>query len=122
VRASVARRVLERAETEEGFQAKVVDLAGRQGWLVHAERQARTDRGWRTAIQGDAGWPDLVLLRDGVMLVVELKSESGKVRPEQQAWLAELAMVPGLVVRTWRPSDWPEVESALLRTHPRRRH
>jgi hypothetical protein len=110
-----ARQVLEAAETERDFQAKIVDLAKRMGWLVHAERPANTEGRWRQPIQGDAGWPDLVLVRAGVMIVAELKAQRGKPRPEQVRWLAELGEVPGLVVAVWRPSDWDVIVAELTR-------
>jgi hypothetical protein len=112
-----ARQILELAESEREFQAKIVDLAKRMGWLVHAERPANTEGRWRQPIQGDAGWPDLVLVRDGVMMVVELKAERGRPSPAQRGWLAELGKVPDLIVDVWRPSMWDEIE-ALLRRRP----
>ncbi len=49
-------------ESETNFQLKVIQLARTGGWeLVHAERAARTGKGWRTPIQGDRGFFDLVL-------------------------------------------------------------
>jgi hypothetical protein len=58
-------------------------------------------------MSGDPGFPDLVLARGGVVLHVELKSEKGKVRPEQSEWLAELGG------EIWRPSDWPGIQERL---------
>ena len=100
--------------TEAAFQQQVIDLAQLSGWLVHAERPARmADGRWRTPIQGMAGFPDLVLVRERV-LFVELKSERGKLSPEQEQWLAVLRTA-GADARLWRPSDWPEIEATLMR-------
>lgn len=73
--------------TEAACQATIIEAARLHGWLVHAERPARTATGWRTAIQGDPGFPDLVLARDGVVLVVELKRRPNKPTDAQWGWL-----------------------------------
>jgi hypothetical protein len=62
-----------------------------------------------TAYKGHAGLPDLILAREGVVLLVELKSEKGKVSLDQQAWI-DAAHPFGYV---WAPRDWPEVEEVL---------
>lgn len=115
--------------TEAQFQAQVVQLAKMAGWLVHAERPAQTGRGWRTPIQGHAGFFDLVLIRSGQVLFVELKSRIGQLRPEQREWFAavqeHLTVGPGMEpiplttprVRAfcWRPVDELEIIKTLTR-------
>ncbi len=83
----------------------LLDAAKELGWLAHHDRPALTERGWRTAIQGDKGFPDLLLTKDGRSAVWEVKSDVGKVSPAQQQWLDELAKVPGVDVRVVRPAD-----------------
>lgn len=101
-------------ETETQFQAAVVDLAKVRGWRIHHQRPARTeDDGWRSAIIGHKGWPDLALARTGRLVIAELKSERGQPTPDQEAWLELLRTVPGVEVFVWRPSEWPEVERTL---------
>ena len=98
---------------EAQLQAQVIELAALQGWLVHAERPAmRADGSWRTAIQGMAGFVDIVLVRGDRLLFCELKSALGRVTPEQQVWHAALRAA-GCDVRLWRPADWIEIEAAL---------
>jgi len=63
----------------------------------------------------DPGFPDLVLVRAGRLVVVELKSESGRVTSAQLAWLSDLSSVPGLEIFLWRPSDWAKVQQTLAR-------
>ena len=88
-------------------------------WLCHHCRPARTNDGsWRTPIQGDAGFPDLCLARNGRVLWAELKREGQKPTAAQMAWAYALigaedegtfpsAMGSGSVsYRVWRPSDW----------------
>ena len=60
--------------TEREFQRAVVELARLMGWRVHHTRPALTRAGeWRTPIQGDAGFPDLVLCRPPRLILAELK-------------------------------------------------
>lgn len=68
----------------------------------------RTARGWRTPTRGDwgAGWPDLTLIspRRGRLVFAELKTESGKLAPEQEAVIMGMKRA-GLEAWLWRPSD-----------------
>jgi len=78
-------------------QRTIVQAARIHGWLVHAERAAPTrSGGYATPIQGDAGWPDLVLARDGVCLIVELKRKPNKATLAQTIWLDELGRCDGI--------------------------
>jgi hypothetical protein len=43
------------------------------------------------------GWPDLLLVKDGVLHGLELKAEGGRVSPAQRACHGELATAGGLV-------------------------
>ena len=102
--------------TEAQWQGRVLDLAKLCGWRVAHFRPARTAAGWRTPVEADGvGYPDLTMVREGRLIVAELKSEAGRVTPEQRQWLAELSSVPGLEVFLWRPSDWPDVQRLLGR-------
>lgn len=96
--------------TESQFQRLVIQYAHLRGWLVHHARPAlRQSGGWSTPIQGDRGFPDLVLARDGIVLFAELKSAKGRLTVEQKAWLESVGDM-GVV---WRPADWPQVEARL---------
>jgi hypothetical protein len=98
--------------SEADFQGRVIDTAQRLGWRVVHHRHARhADGSWRTPMTGDKGFPDLVLSRDGVVILAELKSDTGKLGPGQQEWLDAL----GPHGRLWRPRDWPEVHAELSR-------
>lgn len=106
-------------QTEAQFQKAVIDLAQHTGWLVAHFRPARTEAGWRTPVAADgAGFVDLVLVRERV-LYRELKSESGRVRPDQQRWHDALAAA-GADIAVWRPSDWPAIATTLQANHNRR--
>jgi hypothetical protein len=97
--------------SEDDLQQRVIDTAEANGWRVVHHRAAKTARGWRTAVQGHAGFPDVVLARDGVVIVAELKSRRGRTSPDQDLWLEAL----GTHARLWRPQDWPAIERELRR-------
>ena len=100
--------------SEKDFQAQVIDLARLQGWLVHHSRPAQNRRGqWSTPIQGDPGFPDLVLVRGPRCIFAELKREGAKPAAEQRLWLEALNWDNETYI--WRPSDWPDIERTLRR-------
>jgi hypothetical protein len=95
--------------TEDEWLSRVLDTAQLHGWRVQHVRPARTVRGWRTPVQGDQGAPDLLLARAGRVLLVELKSDRGRLGPGQREWLA----AAGGHARLWRPRDWVQVLAEL---------
>lgn len=106
-----SRAAIARTMTETDLKGAVLDAAALYGWLVHHDRPARVkddDGGdtYRTAVEGDTGFPDLVLAhpRYGV-LFVELKSERGTLSAEQTVWLEALTN-GGAHAEVWRPADW----------------
>lgn len=96
-------------ETEDAFQSRVIEYARLHGWLVAHFRAAQTAKGWRTPVEGDAGFVDLVLARDGVIHLWELKSARGSLDANQRAWRDAI----GGTWRMWRPSDWAEIVAVL---------
>ena len=102
--------------TEAEFQRQVTDLAELTGWAYVHFRPAKTAHGWRTPVQGTlgGGWPDLFLVNPWKhrTLVVELKTDKGKVTPEQAAVHTALRS-GGLTVFVWRPADFPEIQREL---------
>ena len=76
-------------ETEEGFQGWVVDFAKRAARPPWMRYHTRNSKG------SDPGFPDLVLLRPGRLVVAELKvhpfsQKRGRPTDAQAAWLAAL--------------------------------
>lgn len=100
--------VLARAMTEAELQSAIIAAAKLLGWRVCHFRAAKTERGWRTPIEGDAGFPDLVLARRMRVLFLECKSDKGRLSPDQSAWCSALPDY-------WlvRPSDLDAVLAAL---------
>ncbi len=90
--------------TEKQFQAMVERLAKLLGWEAYHTHDSR---------RSQPGFPDLVLVHPtrGV-LFAELKADAGKVRPNQERWIALLTQA-GADARVWRPKDWPEIERVL---------
>lgn len=94
--------------SEREFTAAVVDLGRSLGWLAHHTRPARTGKGWRTPVMGDAGFVDVVAAKAGRLLLIELKKAGGRLRPGQKVWAATLMHGPAEYYQ-WRPSQWGEI-------------
>lgn len=84
--------------TEGQLQAKIIQLAQELGWMVYHTHDSR---------RSQKGWPDLVLLHPGKrrLMIWELKSATGQVRPDQKKWLQALGLV-GITAGIRRPADW----------------
>jgi hypothetical protein len=98
--------------TEKDFQKTVTDALTAFGWRWCHFRPARTQRGWRTALSGSPGFPDLVAVRGDRIIYVELKAMNGELRDEQRAWLSNLGAA-GADCHCWRPDDWPFIERLI---------
>lgn len=100
--------------TEAEFQDAIMITARLLKWKCIHFRPARTKNGWQTSFIGDAGFPDLILLRGGTLLAVELKSGGRKPTAEQIAWLEAFDKVPGCRAAVWTTRDpWSGIEAAL---------
>jgi hypothetical protein len=102
---------------EDSFKDQVTQLAELLGWEWVHWRPLRTKYGWSTPYDGPLGpgWPDLHLIRkkDHRQALVELKSQDGKLRPEQGTaliWLTEALVFPGslVYVGVWYPSSFDD--------------
>lgn len=98
-------RLIERLIPEADWQATVVGWADLQGWRAYHPNDSRRDR---------RGFPDWTFVRGNRLVFAELKRQTGKPSPDQEAWLAALRGVPGVEVYCWRPSDWVDVRDTLL--------
>jgi hypothetical protein len=107
--------------TEEQFSTQVESLLNMFGWHWAHFRPARTEKGWRTAISGmGKGFPDYICLRGERMVIMELKSEKGKVSPEQKAWYDKFIESRQHYVKgdfpevyIWRPVDFDSIIECL---------
>lgn len=84
--------------TEAQFQQAVVDLVKLRGWLWFHDVDSRRNR---------RGLPDLVLVhpRTGELKFIELKTDVGRLTPEQRQWIAALEQ-GGHSVHVWRPEHF----------------
>jgi len=108
------RKMLAEAMSEKDLQTHVRRVAKVNGWRAFC---------WWSSLHSPAGWTDLVLIREidrgdhdldwlwdlrgypkAEMIFVELKSEKGKVSPEQEE-VHRLLRLTGHAVYVWRPSD-----------------
>tara|TARA_Y100000310_G_scaffold323089_1_gene383000 strand:- start:916 stop:1251 length:336 start_codon:yes stop_codon:yes gene_type:complete len=97
------------ALTEAQFQAQVIKMATDiYGWEVFHDGDSR---------RSNAGFPDLVLVKDGKLIFAELKREKESYPSEKQKlWLAKLGQVmqssDNVLAVLWRPSsNWQKVLS-----------
>lgn len=81
------------------------------GWLVYHPYDSR---------RSTAGYPDLTMTHpaSGRVIVAELKTDTGRLRPEQRTWLWAMARNAGVEVALWRPAMWSLIEAALVRGEP----
>lgn len=99
-----------KAGSEAAFQVQVLNLAGFHSWRCYHTHDSR---------RSQKGFPDLVLIRPPELIFAELKTDSGRVRPEQQQWLDELREVAArgsyVEVYLWRPAQLQEIIDRLSR-------
>ncbi len=103
------------AMSEAQLQRWVIARARFHGWRVIHLRPARTNKGWRTAVQGDgAGFPDTLILRGKRLIAAELKRVGGKLTDLQDQWLNAFADT-GAESYLWTPADLDDIEQVLTR-------
>jgi hypothetical protein len=90
--------------TEAVFESRFVELFTLTGWVGYHTRDSRGS---------NAGFPDWCLARAPRLLLVELKTNRGRLTPEQRVWGTLLAACPGVEYRVWRPRDWPTILATL---------
>ena len=110
-----------RSMSEREFQAKVVEHAEANGFLVYHTWNSRNSA---------SGFPDLCMVRPPRLIFAELKRENGKVSDAQQEWIDALrgtyvedscgkegckkcsdCGIPQVYL--WRPSDWDSIIETL---------
>ena len=97
-----------KAWSETEFQNWVLEQAGEYGWMRWHTMLARyVPKGRNKEPLIDRGFPDLVLARGSKIIFAELKTEKGRVRPEQKQWLE---LLDGVILR---PRDLDEITRIL---------
>lgn len=118
--------------TERDFQRTVLELAELSGWETMHCRTSMQQGRYLTATTGTMakGWPDLLLVHRSrqKLLIIELKSDRGRLTPDQSRVLSLLHDIfegPGrrewATVYVWRPKDWPTIEATLTFKEERNR-
>ncbi len=89
---------------ESEFMQTIEDLARKCGWsMIYHTHDSR---------HSAKGFPDLCIARAPRLIFAELKTEDGKLTPEQAEWLRVLAGC-GCECYCWRPGEWSEIESVI---------
>ena len=103
-----AREQLLRDMPEKQLQQQVLDAARYLGYMCYHTYDAR---------RSEPGFPDAILLgtgpRAGRLVVLECKTETGRLTQAQLTWLGAWMQVPAAVVMVVRPRDVDEVLQVL---------
>lgn len=102
-RSDLARPVFDWSESE--FQQTVVEIAQWHHWSMYHTHDSR---------RSPSGFPDLVLWKPGQMFMAELKSNTGRLSPDQRRVLTELGAA-GVETHVWRPQDLDAIKERLAR-------
>jgi hypothetical protein len=108
MRHGMGHHIVKMSETD--LQRTIIDACKIYGFRVSHFRPAKTERGWRTPVQGHTGFPDLAIAGYGHLLLAELKSGRGKLRPDQAMWQAA---IPAENYRIWTPGNLSEALAEL---------
>lgn len=116
--ATDVRQQILRSIPEKDFEKQVLDYAKLQGWKsVHIPKVLAVDPKtnltvWRTPIKADGkGFPDWIFVRERVIFA-ELKTENGKLSPEQVEWYQVLENAKQEVY-VWRPSHIDQIMKVM---------
>jgi hypothetical protein len=83
------RRQYLASATEKQLMQTIINAARATGWMAYHTFDSR---------KSAAGFPDLVLLRHGQIVVFECKAQRGRVSPQQEVWLNAWAMCGAFAV------------------------
>ena len=106
----MARRrttVAQLVEYEEDFQQRLTETAELCGWRVYHTRNSRGSK---------KGFPDLILVKDGILLALELKrgEKERRATPQEQLdWIEDLGRVETVYAQVVTPADEPMIKDLL---------
>jgi len=95
---------------EREWQNLVIQLATARGWKHYHPPDNKPVNGRIQKVV--AGFPDLVLVRQGRMVFAELKREKGILSPEQVEWITQIRACK-IEAYVWRPSMVADVIKVL---------
>lgn len=90
--------------TEQQWRAQVVQLARSGGWATYYTHYSP---------YSTPGWPDLALVRPPHVVLAELKTKRGIIRPAQADARYLLEGCERVQYNLWRPEDLDEVLATL---------
>lgn len=107
--------LLEQRELED-WQPQFLEMAHMLGYEHNFTRRTRGKGGAWTTSTSMKGWPDLYLWSQHRRrsMFVEMKTETGKVSPDQEACLISLATA-GIECHVWRPRHLQIAQQTLTR-------
>ena len=94
--------------SEKQFRQQIIDLLRLFGWKYYFT--------W-TSLHSPSGFPDIIALRDGMLIIAELKSEKGRVTPAQKRWLEAFGGLANCWAFVWKPSMWDSIVAVLGGEH-----
>jgi len=107
--------VIRSTVSEAAFADVVENLLTLHGWRwIHYEPAIRQSGLWATPLRGARGFPDYFAIRDGRIIIAEIKRENGRLSRAQTEWIAELER-SSVEVYVWRPSDVETINETLRR-------
>lgn len=99
--------------SERQFQHQIEILLDLNEWWWKHDLKGRLPNGKiATLLRGKSGFPDIIAVRDGELIFIEVKSAIGRTSPNQVRWIEELRLA-GCEVYVWRPRDIDEVKRRL---------
>jgi hypothetical protein len=90
--------------SEAEFQKKITQLCDFLRLTWHHETDSRRSK---------KGFPDLVIAGPNGVIFAELKTDTGRVTPEQNRWIEALRL-GGAIAQVWRPRNWEAIEAILF--------
>ena len=107
--------------SEDEHQGRIVDLLNTLGFIVFHPRKAQVKDSWATAVKYQGvGFPDLVAVHPekGIVLVIEVKAEAGRMSDDQAMWAAAWTQADEANQNVWyivaKPRDWELLQAWLL--------
>lgn len=102
--------------SEKVFGTYIEQCATRNGWLWNHVRPLKVPgRGGKFITPASTGFPDYQFVHPSWprLLVLEIKTEVGKLSDKQKVWLNALNRVDGIDAYYARPADWPRIRAYL---------
>jgi hypothetical protein len=101
------------AVKEDEWVAAVGDLLDAFGWRWHDTYPTRRTLGRWSSEDAARGIPDLIAMRPPRVVFIETKTESGRLRPEQESWIEGLRLSGQEAYVVTLPGDYVFLQDLL---------